>query len=613
LSMTLFLSPSWAQEKTMTGIYDALTQNDDWLNTSRALTPDDLKGRVVLVDFWTYCCINCIHVIPKLQKLEREFGHDLTVIGVHSAKFANEGDPDNIREAIQKFGIEHAVVNDADFRIWNTFGINAWPTLLLIGPDGLMEEVYRGEGDVDAMRRDIQQLLRKNKDVVKTPLPLALEKSKVPPTILRFPTKLDSDGQDTLVISDSGHQRILTVDIKTERITHTIGSGKQGFKDGSFTEAMFNNPQGVLIDGNQIFVADTGNHRLRVIDLEKERVSTLAGTGERGGYTLFGKGNAMKTALASPWDLAFYPDMDHIVIANAGTHQLWEYDRKRRTLDIIAGSGRESIDDGKQPYNSLSQPSGLSAQDDKLYFVDAETSSLRVFDGKEIKTLIGSGLFDFGLKDGVEGTALMQHPVGLYADEDMVYIADTFNNKLRAYRGDTLSTVSLNGLKEPSDVLRLKDMLYIADTNNHRIVTTPVGKTHLVVLNVMPMEKAIAYQERLPNMSDLGALTIKLASKVELQLPGGWHINDEAPSYLAVFDDAHQSLGEFKVADLKDARVKLPVLEAGKTYTLQGVLYYCKKAKGSQCLIRGITATLTPAVDAKHGTIMIDLPKPEYL
>src|SRR5690349_16623993 len=79
--------------------YSFLTQTDDWLNVARPLTPDDLKGRILLVDFWTYCCINCLHVIPKLQALEAEFGNQLTVVGVHSAKFATEGDTDNIREA----------------------------------------------------------------------------------------------------------------------------------------------------------------------------------------------------------------------------------------------------------------------------------------------------------------------------------------------------------------------------------------------------------------------------------------------------------------------------------------------------------------------------------
>lgn len=601
-----FLNPAAAAEEKMTAsaIYTALTQTPEWLNTSRALTPDDLKGRLILIDFWTYCCINCIHVIPKLQQLEHEFGDKLTVIGIHSAKFANEGETKNIREAIQKYDLQHPVVNDADFRIWNSFGARAWPTLALIGPDGLLKNVYQGEGDLPEMQADIRAQIEKAGDrLVITPLPIALEKDKLPPTILRFPTKLVPFNDTTLAITDSGHQRIILVDINTQKITKTIGSGTKGFKDGTLAEAQFNDPQGLLVDGDLIYVADTGNHRLRLIDLKSGMVTTLAGTGDRGGYALSGKQDAAKTALASPWDLAFYPDKNTIVIANAGSHQLWSYDRNDKKLQIIAGNGREFIDDGALPFNSLSQPSGLSVQGNTLYFMDSETSALRDFNGKEINTLIGTGLFDFGLKDGKQGTALMQHPIGLYADAGGIFIADTYNHAMRFYKDGTLSTLPISGLAEPNGITRMGDVFYIADTNHHRIVKMDEAGKQIGILDVMPMERPLEFQDRLPNALDLGEATITPKATLKITLPGGWHLNPDAPSYLGVFDQDKKGIIALKTGDLKALSIPLDLAQGA--YHLQGILYYCENKEGSQCLIHGVNMVLHVAT---NGTKEVDIP-----
>lgn len=463
----------------VTPIHKALTDDVKWVNTTGPITANDLAGRIILLDFWTYCCINCMHVLPKLAQLEQEFGDQITVIGVHSAKFATEGDTVNIRNAIAKYGIHHPVINDNEFKVWRMFGVNAWPTLLLIGPNGMMKQVYRGEGDIDEIRNDIEALLKQNDKVVTKPLPVekpAMENADQSP--LSFPGKIalytPVDGAPQLIISDSSNHRIVLVDMQTNQITKTIGSGEQGFADGPLDKARFDTPQGVIANGDLIFVADTNNHRLRQIDLKSGTVTSLAGNGMRGSYDLDGNQPATKTALASPWDLAFYPDNNHIAIANAGTHQLWSYNRTDKTVSLLAGNGRESIDDGKLPNNSLSQPSGLAVHGTDLYFVDSETSSLRVMhkDGT-IETLIGTGLFDFGLKDGTRDTARMQHAIGLTVTSDgTVYIADTYNHKIRMYRDGQLSTLPIDDLKEPNDILLFNNRLYITDTNHNRIVST---------------------------------------------------------------------------------------------------------------------------------------------
>ncbi|MGE3479753.1 MAG: thioredoxin-like domain-containing protein [Dongiaceae bacterium] len=581
-----------------TAIHRAITQESDWLNVSRPLKPEDLQGRIILLDFWTFCCINCIHVIPDLQYLEHRFGDQLTVIGVHSAKFANEKDAENIRLAILRYGIEHPVVNDANFRIWQSFAVRAWPTLVLINPQGKIEDVYSGEGNRAAIEHAVENLIAKNSRALnKSPLPLDLEKNKMPKTVLNFPGKLIA-AEGGLFISDSGHHRILFTN-PNGGIEKIIGSGIEGFKDGPADQAQFKSPQGLLLKDGILYVADTGNHALRAVDLKSGQVTTLAGTGERGGYRE-PNGPAKLTALASPWDLALFPSNDEITIANAGSHQLWTYNIKTKALRIFAGNGRESIDDGIYPSNSLSQPSGLSVFGDQLYFVDSETSSLRVIDKKgKITTLIGSGLFDFGFKDGKQGQALLQHSLGLAAVEDGVYIADSYNHAIRKYDFKTkeVSTILGNGkrgeLNEPNAVIISGNELLIADTNNQRLLRYDLASKKAAALNVMPKAAPIALQDpkTLPNLIAASPAAVKGGAEIMLGLPKGWKINDEAPSRLVLFE-GNKAVAEYNLAQLKQKKIALPALKDG-TYRLQGTLYYCEDRQGALCLIGSIDQLLS--------------------
>ncbi|MBA3953859.1 redoxin domain-containing protein [Candidatus Dependentiae bacterium] len=477
------------KELVSTALHQAITQQNRWLNLARPLTPQDLQGRIILLDFWTFCCINCIHIIPELHKLEKEFGNALTIIGVHSAKFTNEKDQETIKAAIIKYGIEHPVINDSDFHLWNLFGIRGWPTLILLNPKGRIEEVYGGEGHTQELQQAIQSLIKQYGDRINTtPLPLELEATKQSPHSLNFPSKLEYvpnfDGQPLLFISDSSNNRILGVRPSGE-LSLSIGSGISGADDGSFNQTQFNKPQGILYNSGALYIADTNNHLLRVADFKTGQVTTLAGTGQQGSYILHGKLHARSASLSSPWDLSFYPTDKEITIAMAGTHQLWIYNLETQMLSIRAGNGQESMVDGFYPVNTLSQPSGLSAQKSKLYFVDSETSSLRVLDDKNITTLIGTGLFDFGYTEGTKATALMQHPLGLEADANIIYIADSYNHAIRCYdiqterltnysgtgqRGSSVGPLLQTQYNEPNDIVKADTLLYIADTNNHRII-----------------------------------------------------------------------------------------------------------------------------------------------
>lgn len=605
----------------VTSLHRAITQQDEWLNTSRNLTPEDLKGRIILLDFWTFCCINCMHVIPDLHYLEEEFGDKLTVIGVHSAKFTNERDKENIRNAMLRYDVEHPVTNDHDFAVWQSFHVRAWPTFVLINPLGAIQEVYSGEGNRDLVEADIRKLLTKFEGKINTaPLPIALEKDKEPERFLDFPGKLaviEQDGSAKLAISDSGNHRIVLTDLQGKVLT-TIGSGAKGFQDGDAKAAQFNNPQGLLTgthDGKKVlYVADTSNHAIRRIDIASGQVTTIAGTGKQGYLREFKRLPALKVELASPWDLE-YLDKDTIAIAMAGTHQLWMYDLIDQSLSVLAGNGRESIDDGSYPRNSLSQPSGLSAEDGKLYFVDSETSSLRVLEDGEIHTLIGTGLFDYGFKEGSRKEALLQHPLGVYADGNDIYIADSYNHAIRRYnaatkvlhnyagnavRGSQDGAIDFASFNEPNDVVRYQNTLYIADTNNHRIrvinlldktvSTLPVGSALKSNVKATPVEP--------PNLLVLPSRPVSMSAAIlTLELPEGWKINDEAPSSLELQQNG-ETVKIYTLDEIKMLRLPLPAMSDEKSYQLEGTFYYCEEKDGSQCLIRSIRMGLVPHAEA---------------
>ncbi len=602
----------------ITAAHRSITHENGWLNTSRPLTTDDLKGRIILVDFWTYCCINCMHIIPELQDIEKTYGDKVTVIGVHSAKFQNERDSENIRSAILRYGILHPVVNDGNFYIWQKFGVHAWPTLVLINPLGRIEEVFSGEGNGGKIKKSIDGMLKSYAGLMNTaPLPISPEKNKQPKSVLSFPGKIiyveDYEGQPALFISDSGNNRILGIRISGQ-VFLQIGSGAKGQKDGDFAAAKFNAPQGLLYRDGILYVADTGNHLLRKIELGGGKIETVAGTGEQGENRNISSSNALKTRLSSPWDLAFYPDENHIAIAIAGLHQIWDYSLEKKTLSVIAGNGYEDLRDGPYPLNSLAQTSGLSAAQGRLYFVDSETSSLRYMEDGQVKTLVGKGLFDFGFTEGNIDHALMQHPLGLFADDKEIFIADSYNHSIRKFaletgklenylgngaRGDAVGDAAVVRLNEPNAIVIGGGKMFIADTDNNAIKVYDVKTGKVSNLNVVPSpeteKESTEYQENLPNLKvlDFAKVTAKQEIKVTIKLPRGMKINAEAPSWISLFavEGARFNLVEkYKPEQMRGPSISLPKLAIGKSYKLQGTLYYC--ASGAKCYLQSIEKLL---------------------
>ncbi len=481
-----------------------------WVNTSQPLQLDELKGKFVLLDFWTYCCINCMHILPELKKLEKAYPKNLVVIGVHSPKFDAEEEAPNVIEACRRHSIEHAVINDPEQILWKRFRVTSWPTIVLIDPDGKFVARNAGETTFEVLDGVLKKALpyyRKRGVLNETPLTLDLATDSEVPTPLRFPGKILADEPgDRLFIADSGHHRIVVTRLDGT-LLDVIGSGKIGAADGDYAAAQFSSPQGMALDGETLYVADTESHLIRRVDLSQKSVGTVAGTGVqlRGlGKSMARRGKPLDTPLASPW--ALYLHDENLYVAMAGTHQIWRMRLDGSRISPFAGNGREDIVDGpllpKKPYDqgysSFAQPSGLASDGEWLYVADSEGSSIRAvpFDSrKKVRTLVGTAtlprarLFTYGDVDGPPSKALLQHPLGVLHHQDRLYVADTYNNKIKvldpetgvietfAGLGQTGDTDSAAGFDEPAGLTAAKDKLFIADTNNSRIRVIEIGDT----------------------------------------------------------------------------------------------------------------------------------------
>ncbi|MEP7274651.1 MAG: thioredoxin-like domain-containing protein, partial [Acidobacteriota bacterium] len=400
----------------------------EWLNTDRPLSLRELRGKIVLIDFWTYCCINCMHIIPDLKRLEAKYSKELVVIGVHSAKFSTEKGTESIRQAVLRYEIEHPVVNDRDFEVWQQYVAQAWPTLVLINPKGKIVGKHSGEGIFDVFDKSIGEMasyFKAKGELEEKPLSFRLEKSNAPPSLLSFPGKVLADEKSNrLFISDTNHNRIIVTNLEGT-VMDVIGDGAIGTRNGSFAEVEFNHPQGVALDGQVLYICDTENHLIRKADLSARTVTTLVGTGAQAQQHNVA-GNGREVALNSPWDALVHAGK--LYVAMAGSHQLWVVDPVSSEARPYAGSGREHHVDGPLLNSALAQPSGLTTDGKSIFFADSEISSIRAAalpPGATVSTIVGQGLFDYGDIDGTGDTVRLQHPLGVVYADGKLYVADT--------------------------------------------------------------------------------------------------------------------------------------------------------------------------------------------
>ncbi|ALI99208.1 thioredoxin-like domain-containing protein [Rufibacter tibetensis] len=459
-----------------------------WLNTDRAYTLKDFRGKIVLLDFWTFGCINCQHLLPDLKRLEKEYAKELVVIGVHSAKFDAEKRKNAIRQAILKFGIEHLVVNDADFEVWKQYAVNAWPTVALIDPDGKVVGQRSGEGIYDIIKPHLDQLIQTfGERINREPYPF---KTEVPDTsVLKFPSKLIQDAEGHLYLSDSGNNRVLKL-TTSGQVLEVFGNGQEGFTDGPAREATFAQPHGLAMHHGFLYIADAKNNAIRKVNLSTKEVTTAAGTGELSYYFFYDE-IGVPVNPNSPWDLSVADDQ--LYIASAGNHQILRMDVQTEKVYRFAGTGREALADGNLLEAAFNQPSGLTLQERTLYVADPEASAIRAVDLNKgtVTTLIGRGLFEFGDEDGDFDAAYLQHCMGITEHHGNLYVADTYNSKVKVMdlAKERIRTV-VAGLDEPNDVLIHSGFLWITNTNAHELwkVNLETGEKEVVPVQLDAQE-----------------------------------------------------------------------------------------------------------------------------
>jgi thiol-disulfide isomerase/thioredoxin len=475
----------------------------EWLNTDEPPTLSSFSGKLLILDFWAYCCINCIHIIPALRRLERHFPDELAVVGVHSPKFDQEHATENIRQAIMRYGVSHPVINDANMSVWQSYTIRAWPTLMFVDPEGKVIGAFEGELTYEMGVPLIDEMLAEFRQAgTLRPSPTAHRLEEAPLRILSYPGKVLADEEnERLFVSDTGHHRVLVTDL--DGVVQTfIGSGEAGLADGVLEGALLNRPQGLALAGEMLFIADTENHAIRMVDLEMGTVETLAGTGKQGQGHVEG-GPALDVDMRSPWDIVLTGRV--LFIAMAGSHQLWMVDLNTNVLQAVVGTGAEQLRDGPPEEAELAQPSGITAdEDDVLYFADSETSSIRLADLRtthHVGTLVGTGLFEFGDIDGHGSQARLQHPLGVDYDQEtgFLFVADTYNNKIKriTLEEPVVTTVAGSGAAgqadgplaaatffEPGGLSITGTRIYVADTNNHAIRVVDLGTGQVSTLEV---------------------------------------------------------------------------------------------------------------------------------
>ncbi|GAA3071120.1 MULTISPECIES: NHL domain-containing thioredoxin family protein [Actinomycetes] len=514
-----------------------------WLNTGgQEITLEDLRGKIVILDFWTFCCINCLHVLDEMRPLEEQFSDVLVTVGVHSPKFEHEADPDALAAAVERYEIAHPVLDDPNLVTWQAYSARAWPTLVVVDPEGYIAANLAGEGHVAGLSSLVEELVAEHE--AKGTLHRG-DGPYVPPEpvsrTLRFPGKAvpvtrplggDATTVGHFLVADTGHHRIVELESDLQTVVRSWGGGvadddgvlaspEKGHRDGDAETARFTEPQGLALlpaevaqqVGYDVVVADTVNHRLRGIDVATGQVTTLAGNGvqrlidservtQAEGPVVGSLGTVpLEVSLSSPWDVLWSPVTGSVIVAMAGTHQIFSFDPVTGELKVLAGTGLEGLTDGPAEDSWFAQTSGLAADAaGDVWIADSETSSLRVLrvsqdpEAPAVETIVGEGLFDFGFRDGDPAEARLQHPLGVTVLPDSsVLVADTYNGAIRRYRGEhraadgttvaaAVSTVA-RGLKEPSDVLLDSDgtTLLVVETNAHELVRVAIPDEFLTV------------------------------------------------------------------------------------------------------------------------------------
>jgi len=618
-------------------------KEENWINTDRRIKKTDLEDRIIILNFWSYSCVSCIDHLSDIKEIEENYGTKVLVISVHSPKFQNEKRITAVKKAVLKYNINHFVINDSDLSIYNQFEVKSLPTILLIGPNGRIKERYENEEDFESFKKDVKKIVSKHKFRINREalFPNRHNSSDIG-NILSFPSKIasaknfsfeETKNSSVLFIANSINNEIVVSSVAGRIITN-IGSTQPYFEDGDLKTASFNNPQGMTYFEDKLYVADTKNHAIRVVDFKNNKVETILGNGERGEVLDFedNSENGEDVTLYLPTDIKILQknNKNYLIIANYGTNQIISYDMASKKVSVLAGNGKDASVDGKYPNNSLSKTTDLDIMDGKIFFIDSGSSALRVVeDDGYVKTLIGHKNKKSGFKSGKKDVALMQNPLGLFVENSGIYIVDSFNHALRRYEfsnkeirniisngfGDSVGDKSRTEFDEPSDVISFEGNLYIVDSNNNRVLSINKDNLQAKILDIIPQLKlpTESFVEYLPNLDRYNPVTIKSDSPISLKIniSKDFKINEQAPSFINLLkltsNNEADLVTNFDWQEISSTKLLLPKLKSNSRYILQGVIYYCENKANSLCFVKSYEQRILVKADATKLDLDINL------
>jgi DNA-binding beta-propeller fold protein YncE len=609
----------------------------EWVNTDQPLSLRQLRGKVVLLDFWTYGCINCLHILPDLKRLEAAFAREIVVIGIHTAKYDHERARAHIQQAIHRHGITHPVMNDRDHRVWHAYRVSGWPTQILIDPAGRVIQGFVGEHHRERIAHLIRETIthhRQQGTLRAAPLASFAMPAAPRDTSLSYPSKVAVDTTTSrLVVADTNHHRLVLANLAGD-VLAIIGSGRAGMVDGAFATAAFRQPQGMALQGDELYLADTGNHVVRRVDFSQGLVETVLGSGQQA-RTLNVPGYGRAVLLNSPW--ALYRHGRVLYIAMAGSHQIWHADLTTGYAEPFAGTGQEGWVDDVHSDAAFGQPSGLAGDSKRLYVADPEVNALRVLslepDGTTT-TAAGGGLFAFGDRDGPGRSVKLQHPQGVAASRGRIFIADTYNHKIKQFdpasgQVHTLAGTGAAGYRdgaldqarfyEPGGLSASDGKLYVADTNNHRVRVIDLVTGLVSTFAFKGLASPSAPDASASSVGDDLVETMRLdrhvlpalsstVAHIHLHPPEGWKVNASAPGQLAVTIDG-DAVGMAAAHSARTirpmpAQVAMPfnVAQAGTSALVRVDLAFvvCRSGDESVCVPRQVAWEI-PVQSAKQA------------
>jgi len=604
-----------------------------WLNTDRPLRfAKELRGQVVVLDFWTYCCINCMHILPDLAYLEDKYAEQpVTFIGVHSAKFSNEASRETIRAAMLRYEIAHPVIVDDQMKIWRSYAVRSWPTVIVVDPAGYIIGTAAGEGNREVLDAAIAAALESGRAagvLAAGPLTLRRDVGVRAASGLAFPGKVFADAADRrLYVADSNHNRIVIADLPDtsgmSRVIRVVGTGRVGREDGPAERATFHHPQGLATGHDKLYVADTENHLIRAIDLTTWMVTTVAGTGEMSNDRA-GGGMGTQQGLNSPWDLAI--EGSTLYVAMAGTHQIWRIDLPVGFARALAGSGRENIVDGPAETAALAQPSGICLAGGRIYFADSEVSAIRGIDlaAEQVFTIIGDGLFSFGDVDGKYPQAKLQHPLGVASWKHSLLVADTYNHKIKRVDPAARTVATLYGTGapgastaddrvaffDPGGLTVCGDQMFVADTNNHRVVRIDLvsGAWHEIAFSGLESPVETIESEAPRSMEPVAiAANQDVELVLDIRLPSESHINPEAPWSIRAAAGGKTIVQRTGKSNAGPLRVEIPAaaVVTDRPWEVVASFAYCTNSDGGICVPTRLVWVVPVQVGNRETTITL--------